>query len=344
MNSDKLLTAIVPAYNAAAFLSKCLDSFCGESVRPLLEVIVVNDGSKDDTSAVAHRYSARYPECFRVIDKENGGHGSAINLGSQQASGKYLQVVDSDDWVVAENLPELMRILRENSADVVLCNYHMVDKETGKKQAFETVGAEFGQVYPIDRFVACSKRAWNCCYFHGVIYRADFYRNMDFRVSEKTFYEDQEYATIPFFYANTVLPVDLFIYQYQVGDVHQSISNANQVKNLNQLENIFWNITDFYCRHRSEMTDGMKAFFLFKLSNLLTSYYAAGLIKDSNRSRGKACAEAMRKQVAERCPELAEQAERGYRTAFVLHKLHISSELLERVKRTKAYHMLRGKI
>lgn len=344
MKGGKALTVVVPAYNSGAFLSKCLDSFCDAHVLPFIEVLVVNDGSRDNTSEIARGYAARWPDSFKVIDKENGGHGSAINLGCQRAAGRYFLVVDSDDWVIAENLPELIRTLSDDDADVILCNYHMVDVETGVRRAFVTKGAAFGEAYTVEQLMALPRDALNCCFFHGIIYRTAFYRQTGLRVSEKVFYEDNEYATIPFFYAETVRPLNLFIYQYQTGSAGQSMSDANRVRNLGQLEKVFWRIADFYTDHRGEMTEGKRAYFAFKLSTLLENYYAATLVKDPDRKRGAQNAAAMRERVKQKIPEIANAAESGYRAARTLHRLGVSSGLLERMKRTKLYGLLRRKL
>lgn len=341
---DKLLTIAVPAYNSGLFLHKCLDSFCDERILDRIEVIVVNDGSTDDTSAVAHRYETQYPGTFRVIDKENGGHGSGINVSSSIASGKYYMAVDSDDWVITGNLPDLFSVLEYTDADIVLCNYHMVDMYSGKKQPFITADIPLYREYTVDDFMKYPVNSRNCCFYHGMIYRTDFYRGTGIRLSEKTFYEDQEYATIPVYYASWIYPTDIFCYQYQVGNANQSISNANQVKYLHQIETVLWNICAFYNSHVSEMSQGKKDYFLFKMSTLLLSYYVAGLLKKSDRKKGREEAKRMYKLVADHCPDLAVTAERKYRIACMLHLLHISADTLEKAKKTRLYYMIRKKM
>ena len=106
---EKVLTVVVPAYNAEVFLENCLDSLCLPDLLDLLEVIVVDDGSTDRTGSLADGYQARFPRTVRVIHKENGGHGSGINCGIKAASGRYFKVVDADDWVEAEGLRNLVR-------------------------------------------------------------------------------------------------------------------------------------------------------------------------------------------------------------------------------------------
>lgn len=342
--SSSLLTIAVPAYNASATLRRCLDSFCLDAILSRLEVIVVNDGSQDGTSEIAHAYERRYPDVFRVIDKENGGHGSGINTAITRARGKYFQTVDADDWVITENLPKLLSVLERVSADVILCNYHMVDMTSGKKQPFTTAEIPLDREYSIEKFMTYPRNSRNCCFFHGLIYRTAFYRSTGLKLSEKVFYEDQEYATIPFCYAASIYPTGIFCYQYQVGNANQSISNANQVRNLGQIETVLWQICDFYTRHAEGMTQGKRDYFLFKLSTLLLSYYVASLLKDSDRARGLTVARNMHAAVQTRCPDLAAASEKKYRIAMLLHVLHISADTLEKAKTTKLYYAIRKKL
>lgn len=337
---EKVLTVAVPAYNSERYLEKCLDSLCQHAFLNKIEVIVVNDGSTDNTSEIAHRYELRYPNSVRVIDKENGGHGSGINIAVGQARGKYFQAVDADDWVISANMPKLLEALEHSQADVVLCHFHMVDMHSGKKQAFRTEDIPLGTVYSFSDFMEYPQNARTCCFFHGLIYRTEFYRSTGIRLSEKIFYEDQEYATLPAYYAQTILPLDLFIYQYMVGNSAQSISNENQVRNMAQIEAVFWNICRFYCSHRG-MPESKRQYFLFKLSTLLLSYYVAGLLKDKDRARGRFRAVRMRKAVEKECPELYAYSRKKYQIACVLHALHISADMLERAKKTRLYYKIR---
>ncbi len=96
---EKLLTIVVPAYNVEKYIKNCLDSFIDLSVLRSLEILIVDDGSTDSTASLAHTYEQKYPYSFKVLSKENGGHGSTINYAIPRATGKYFKVVDGDDWL-----------------------------------------------------------------------------------------------------------------------------------------------------------------------------------------------------------------------------------------------------
>lgn len=103
----KLLTITIPCYNSAAYMRNCIESLLpgGDEV----EIIIVNDGSKDETKEIADEYAAKYPSIVKAIHKENGGHGSAVNAGIEHATGLYFKVVDSDDWVKNSAYLEILK-------------------------------------------------------------------------------------------------------------------------------------------------------------------------------------------------------------------------------------------
>ncbi len=122
----KLITFTVPCYNSAAYMDRCVETLlpAGEEA----EIILVDDGSKDDTGKIADAYAEKYPNIVKVIHQENGGHGEGVNQGIRNASGMYFKVVDSDDWLDAEALQKVMQTLRgfaamEQPVDLLMCNY-----------------------------------------------------------------------------------------------------------------------------------------------------------------------------------------------------------------------------
>lgn len=128
----KILTVTVPSYNVEKFLENTLDSFVDERVLDDIEVLIVDDGSKDKTAEIGRKYEEKYPDTFRVISKENGGHGSTINRGIGEAKGKYFKVVDGDDWVDQDGFAELIQRLKTCDADYVFTNYYEVNDVTGE--------------------------------------------------------------------------------------------------------------------------------------------------------------------------------------------------------------------
>ena len=111
----KLLTIAVPAYNMEKYLSRCLNSILLDGQQDYLEVILINDGSKDNTLAIAREYEKKYPDILTVVDKPNGGWGTAINKAIGLASGRYFKILDSDDWFDSKALVEFIELLKKQS-------------------------------------------------------------------------------------------------------------------------------------------------------------------------------------------------------------------------------------
>ena len=124
----KILSFIIPAYNSAAFLDKCLLSMLLPEVLDKLEILIINDGSTDATAEISRKYQDKYPGTVRLISQENKGHGGALNTGCAAASGKYLKAVDADDWIQSESLPEFIRLLEQCESDVVLTHYQLAEQ------------------------------------------------------------------------------------------------------------------------------------------------------------------------------------------------------------------------
>ena len=96
---EKILTISIAAYNAEKDIARCLDSLIATGIIEKLDVVIVNDGSVDQTAEIANSYVKKYVNSIRLINKQNGGHGSTINASIKVAKGKYYKILDSDDWV-----------------------------------------------------------------------------------------------------------------------------------------------------------------------------------------------------------------------------------------------------
>ena len=121
--SNKTITFSIAAYNIEKTISKCLNTILDTGLLDEIEILVVNDGSSDNTSDIARRYEKKYPGVVRLINKENGGHGSTINMGITEAKGRYFKAVDGDDWVNTEDTYRYISRLKNETADIVLCDH-----------------------------------------------------------------------------------------------------------------------------------------------------------------------------------------------------------------------------
>ncbi len=331
---EKLLTVAVPAYNAERYLRKCLNSFLEPSSLPYLDVVVVDDGSTDGTAQIAEEFAAEYPESFRCVRKENGGHGSGINEAFPLAKGKYFKVVDADDWVITENLPKLLDLLRRSQADVFLAPFHTVDMLTGEAKAYPIEGPEPGRVYSLQELSRWYPAAAGWFSFHSVFYKRAFYEKLHMKLSEHIFYEDTEYSVLPSANAETVEVGGLYVYQYMVGNASQSVSIKSYVKREKHLGMVMSRLLSFYAVYKETgLPEAALEFIRIRIMMFLGTYEKVLLLYHPDRKYGREEAERLRNGVAQADPQLEIRSRKRYRLLRILHVLRVNPEFLEKIYR-----------
>lgn len=124
---EKILTISIAAYNVADYIRGTLDSLICQDCMDDLEILVVDDGGRDETLQIVKEYEEKYPHSIFGIHKENGGYGSVINTSIRRATGKYFKQLDGDDWFETENLCDFVNLLRSIDADYVVTPMRMVN-------------------------------------------------------------------------------------------------------------------------------------------------------------------------------------------------------------------------
>lgn len=250
--SDKVLTVSVAAYNAESWLSRCLSSLVGTEVTSSLDVIVVNDGSSDGTLDVARSFESDYPDVVRVVDKENGGHGSTINAAISIARGRYFKVVDSDDWVEKEGVEQLVRVLKHADCDIALNSFFEVDAATGEKRLaddiFESAGNPIGKTLGVDEVCGDLHLV-----MHAMTFRTRVLQCSSCRLDERCFYVDNEYIVYYFSSCETVMLLDWPVYDYLLGTSEQSMNFSNMLRRRAQHERVCLACAKF-CSAHSELS------------------------------------------------------------------------------------------
>lgn len=127
-NPSPKVSVIVPVYNVEHYLAKCLDSLVNQSLQNI-EIIIVNDGSKDGSGNIIQQYSEKYSDKIKAFTKENGGLSDARNFGIDQATGDYLGFVDSDDYVSGTMFEDMLNLAEKNDAEMVICNIQKVNED-----------------------------------------------------------------------------------------------------------------------------------------------------------------------------------------------------------------------
>lgn len=342
MATEKLLSFIIPAYNVEAYIEVCLRSFLNPLSLEQTEVIVVNDGSSDRTEEIVQNYVRQYPSFFRLYSQENGGHGKAINSGVQLAAGKYFKVIDADDWVVTENLPKLLAYLAELEADVVLTPFHQVNMADRSRETWRMYCSPYGRSYTLGEVVAAFRDFERCLTFHGIMYRTSFYRSYGHVLPEKVYYEDQEFASIPCCHASSIVPIDLFLYQYLVGNSQQSVSRSNRVKRIEDIGTVSQNILR-YLKEHPELNSDAKEYLLKKAEVVVLSYYVTACLFQSDKQKGIAQSKKFTKEIFSLSPELVKRIQGKYRLYLRMAQLHIPYGWYEKAIRSGIYGFLTRK-
>lgn len=222
---NALVSIIVPIYKVEEYLERCLDSIIAQRYRPI-EVILVNDGSPDGCGDIIKRYEARYP-IFRSIWQENQGVGAARNAGINMATGKYLTLLDSDDFVEPDFISRMVKIIEKKNADIVICNFY-VDFSNGYRIPFPLMtlhksmsGDEAAQV-SLD-LLRLPVFVWN------KLYRRDLFTKYEISFPS-IYYEDVATTARVLEQAKRVAITHKPIYHYCLR--HSGITGSFHVKNI----------------------------------------------------------------------------------------------------------------
>lgn len=265
---NKILSIIIPSYNTSRFMNKCIPTFLDERVIDELEILIINDGSTDNTVNLAQEYAEKYPGTICLINKENGGHGSVINLGIQIASGKYFKVVDGDDWVNTENFFRLVQDLKKEEADLVINPYETINEKNTKTKRF-ILAENYGRNLQFDK--VCLR--YPQFEIPGITIRTSILKENNIRVREKCLYEDSEYDLYPIIYIETISVLDYPVYQYLVGQADQSISASNSLKNHEMHYLVIGDCIQYYEKCKTDISKNKRIYMTNVIMKLIRSQY-----------------------------------------------------------------------
>ena len=304
----KLISFAIPSYNSEAYLHHAVNTILsgGDEV----EIIIVNDGSKDRTAEIADEYARKYPSIVKAIHKENGGHGSGVNRGVEEATGLYFKVVDSDDWVDEKALKTLLTTIRghvqkQMEPDVYFANFvydHAEDNTTFVRH--------FRRQFPTGSFFG-----WNdvkpfygsqLLLMHAVMFKTEVIRASGTVLPEHTFYVDNLFAYRPLPYCKKMFYCDVDFYHYFIGRADQSVTITNLTKRYNQqilVMKLMYSAYSFEQIHA--MDAGLKKYMLHCLSAIMmnTMMFCCSGGDDSERRKNY---EDFWRYLAETDPKLCE--------------------------------------
>lgn len=267
----KQLTISIAAYHVEQYLSETLDSFLIPEVGDQLEVLIINDGSGEGVNAIAREYEEKYPHVFRLIDKENGGHGSTVNRGIEEAAGRYFKTVDGDDRVEPEGFAALLAYLEHATEDLVVTDYNCFDDASGavfdvKRHDFP--GRECRTSYSFDEV---SGQVY--INMHAAAFRTELLRGMGRRLDEHCFYVDAEYVLYPIPLVKTIAFLEKPVYEYRLGMTTQSMDIHNMQRNCAHHEMVLTHLLEFYKETQGRISPEKQAYLARGVARILTSQY-----------------------------------------------------------------------
>lgn len=242
----KYLTISIAAYNSEKWLETCLDSFLIPEIIDDIEVLIINDGSTDSTAEIASKYVSKNPDTFILINKENGGHGSTINVGIKSARGLYFKLVDADDWVEKDGLLDLINVIKNCSVDAIISPYYKYLEGSGEKQL---INYPKGKQYIGEELIMENAYQLSECTLPTLTFKTDILQRSYMHIDEKCFYADNEYVCFYIKQVRKATITDIPVYVYRLGISEQSINIENLIKNLDQQLKVINRLIDFYSQN-----------------------------------------------------------------------------------------------
>ena len=281
---EKTLSISIAAYNVEEFLKNTLDSLVAPEIMDDIEVLIIDDGSKDNTAAIGKEFVDKYPNSFKVISKPNGGYGSTINAAIDAATGQYFKTLDGDDWYDTENLVRFVKDLKNMSADLILTPFTMVYEGTGEKQV---ISMERKYQEKNITFEQLPEALYSKIKMHSVTYKTSILKENNIRIGEHCFYTDIEYISFPIVYVNDVNFLDYSIYQYRIGLEGQSVSDEGFRKHYKDHLRVVDRILEFYTINKENGLSKEKATFLFNILKALINTQYGIFFKLDNTEQTK---------------------------------------------------------
>ena len=330
---EKALTIAVPSYNVERYLADSLASYCAGTIDERLEVLIVNDGSTDMTQTIAGEFVKLYPQIFRLVNKENGGHGSAINAGIDEARGKYFRIIDGDDRICTLSIPTLLDALEAEEDDLVIDVKRDVVMGTDESRLIE-LPDDIPRKRSLPFESVCTRFDIEQFFMiHSVSARTDFLREHKVKLLEHTFYVDYEFIVKIGSAAQSVMFLDLEVCNYYTGNAEQSVAPANYVRRWADHTRVTYELLRFAddARLDTRLDPIRQAFVDSRVKLIVDTHYNIALIYDDDRSRGLERAHEFRTYLKANHPTFYAYGEKRYHQARTLHKLGFDAKRLDKL-------------
>lgn len=269
---DKILTLIVPTYNMEKYLRYCLGSLVvSETGMNALEVLVINDGSRDGSLEIAREFESGYPQTLKVIDKENGNYGSCVNRGLAEATGKYVKILDADDSFDTDNFSLFLDFLQTVDADLVVSDFVVVDEDRKITKTFFH-GFPSGYLSMDD---ICNSANFSHIQMHAVTYRRDMLLGLSYRQTEGISYTDQEWVFTPMAGVKTVCCFDKYVYKYLVGREGQTMNPSVKAKRIPHVCQCAYSMCRAFEHYKDNASEQLRRYFHGRLYYMIKEVYVS---------------------------------------------------------------------
>lgn len=253
MSQEKILTISVAAYNIEQYIEKNLESFVNSQVNDLIEVIVVDDGSKDNTTAIVQKYVDKYPNTIKLVKQKNAGPGATVNTGLRNATGKYFKMVDGDDWVETKNLNILVENLCSIDTDMIITNNKVYDNSKEKVIGSVSFELEDNKVFEFKNIN--NKLSLD---MHNVAYRTSILKENKI-ILDNGFYTDVEFLLLPMPFVNNVIYYNMDIYVYRIAREGQSVSLSSFQKNIKMHDIVLKRLIEYYEEYKMQIPENVSS-------------------------------------------------------------------------------------
>lgn len=263
MENNKILTISIAAYNLENMIEQNLESIEKCEKKDSIEAIIIDDGSKDHTAEIVQKYVDKYPNVFKLIKQKNTGAGSTVNVGIQNATGKFFKMIDGDDWVVSENLDKLVDLLSASDSDIILTNTLIYNEKERKVTKIEKptvepqINASFEDI--------CKNL--NNMQMQFVTYKTSILQEKNIKL-DNGFYTDVEYLLLPVPFLDKVDIYDLDIYMYRVAREGQSVSLGSRQKHIDMHNLVLERLIKYYEENKKNLKDNSKEYMAKRIASM----------------------------------------------------------------------------
>lgn len=268
---DKVLSIIIPSYNMEKYLGRCIDSILIPNL-DLLDIIIINDGSTDNTFKIGCAYEKRYPNSIRCINKQNGNYGSCINTALKVAKGKFIRILDADDSYNTVMLDEFVRRIKSIEVDCIITNFDIVNSDGSIRRKVRYQRLKPYKIIPMEENYEYIAKTIS---MHAVTFRTELLRELNYSQTEGISYTDSEWVYTPIAFSKTCIYYPFNIYTYLLGREGQTMDPVVLKKRYHHLTTIIEHKTQLALLYQTNISVNSNYLLLRLKSMIITNLYFA---------------------------------------------------------------------